>query len=61
MSYSIWIHKVSFNDLPHSTIYFTMGDIFYNLLAVNNLKFICKNITANRIGLQQKYFMYITY
>ncbi len=30
-----------------------MGDIFYNLLAVNNLKFICKNITANRIGLQQ--------
>ena len=38
-----------------------MDDIFYNLLAVNNLKFICKNITANRIGLQQKYFMYITY
>ena len=38
-----------------------MGDIFYNLLAVNNLKFISKNITANRIGLQQKYFMYITY
>lgn len=38
-----------------------MGDIFYNLLAVNNIKFTYENITANRIGLQQKYFMYITY